>query len=118
MGKAPLAIELRVPGRSDHGIAPLVDEFSARGRLLQLKAHDDTLSLLKSVEKSLAEHKDASALRKKAAAEEKRKAEAAGNTQKRKELESATAEMEKARSAAVAMEAAERAVAEEAHCSR
>jgi len=104
--QAALAIELKVPGRASGSDAPLVDEYERRGRMLQLKAHSDTLTLLKGVEDKLVAQKDRAALARKDAAEAKVRSEAAGRRRRRAHLEVATKSMEQARRQGKAAEAA------------
>ena len=104
--QAALAIELKVPGRASGSDQPLVDEYERRGRMIQLKAHSDTLTLLKAVEDTLVSQKDRAATQRKEAAEAKVAAEAAGKRKRRAALEVATKSMEQARRAGAAAEAA------------
>ena len=109
--RGALALELKVPGRTVQYIAPahyaaLTAEFEARGKLLQLKAHTEVLSLLRTVEECLVAHRDAGALR----AKEAKAAKLAGETAQKREarlmLEAASAAMDAARRKHAATEAA------------
>ena len=109
--RGALALELKVPGRTVQYIAPahyaaLTHEFEARGKLLQLKAHSDVLSLLRTVEECLVSHRDAGAIRAKEAKAAKLAGEAAQKREARLALEAGSAAMDAARKKHAATEAA------------
>ena len=109
--RGALALELKVPGRTVQYIAPahyaaLTNEFEARGKLLQLKAHSDVLSLMRTVEECLVSHRDAGAIRAKAAKATKLAGEAVQNRVLRLSLEESSAAMDAARKMHAATEAA------------
>ena len=109
--RGALALELKVPGRTVQYIAPahyaaLTNEFEARGKLLQLKAHSDVLSLMRTVEECLVSHRDAGAIRAKEAKAAKLAGEAAQKREARLALEAGSAAMDAARKKHAASEAA------------